>query len=180
MSDVVDITRSLIELDSQSRVGNVAIADFIAGLVDPMARDVERLEYTDSGGQHKVSVVVQIGEGEGGLALSSHMDPVPGLDWPGDPFVARTDGDRLYVTRPLTLLLSTDEETDTEGALRIARDSKILAAVRPDYCIVAEPTDLHVANAHKAAVTFIAETEGWAAHSSTGEGINANNRMIPF
>ena len=205
MPDVVDITRSLIGLDSQSRVGNVAIADFIAGLVGPMARDVERLEYTDSGGQHKVSLVVRIGEGEGGLALSSHMDTVPGLDWPGDPFEARTDGDRLYglgacdmkgplaatvvaaqayasleVTRPLTLLLSTDEETDTEGALRIARDSKILAFVRPDYCVVAEPTDLRVANAHKAAVTFIAETEGRAAHSSTGEGINANNRMIPF
>ena len=205
MNDVIDITQALVAIDSQSRVSNLDIAKFIVDIIQPVASKIERLEYTDPDGQCKVSLAVQIGDGKGGLALSSHMDTVPGIDWAGDPFEARVDGDRLYglgscdmkgplaativaaqtytslnVTKPLTLLLSSDEETDTQGALRIAEDSEILASVRPDYCIVAEPTDLLVVNAHKAAITFIAEAEGRAAHSSTGEGINANHMMIPF
>ena len=205
MDDVIGLTRKLISLDSQSQVSNAAIANFIAEFIGPSAAQVERIEYTDSGGQSKVSLVVQLGEGEGGLALSAHMDTVPGLDWPADPFEARTEGDRLHglgacdmkgplactliaarsyaaldASRPLTLLYSADEETDTEGARRIAQDSRTLASVRPEYCIVAEPTGLSVANAHKAAVTFSAEAKGVAAHSSIGEGTNANIQMIPF
>ena len=166
---------------------------------------MERIEYVDRNGVRKVSLVVQLGEGEGGLALSAHMDTVPGIGWQADPFRARQEGDRLYglgacdmkgplactivaahsyhaldATRPLTLLYSADEETDTEGAIRIMRESKLLASARPEYCVIAEPTDLRVANAHKAAVTFSATTEGRAAHSSTGEGTNANISMIPF
>jgi acetylornithine deacetylase len=204
-ADVVHISKRLIGLDSQTRVSNAAIADFISELISPVAAQIERIEYADAGGQSKVSLVAQLGEGEGGLALSAHMDTVPGLGWPTDPLEARTEGGRLYglgacdmkgplactliaaltyptldARRPLTLLYSSDEETDTEGARRIARDSRILASVRPEYCIVAEPTDLQVVNAHKAAVTFSATAKGRAAHSSTGEGINANNKMIPF
>ncbi len=202
--DVVDITSRLIGLDSQSHVSNVAVADYVAGLVGPVATRLERIEYTDGDGVNKVSLVAQFGEGEGGLALSSHMDTVPGIGWSEDPFQARVEGDRLYGlgacdmkgplaatlvaalsyagrgSKPLTLLLSADEETDTEGALRIVRESKILADVRPEVCVIGEPTDLKVANAHKAAITFRATAVGRAAHSSTGQGINANVAMIPF
>ena len=203
--DVVSITSRLIGLDSQSHVSNVAVADYVTELARPAATRMERIEYRDSNGVRKVSLVVQLGEGEGGLALSAHMDTVPGLGWPDDPFQARLEGDRLRglgacdmkgplactlvaalsyhaidAKRPLTLLYSADEETDTKGALRIVRESEILASARPEYCVIAEPTDLRVANAHKAAVTFRATTEGRAAHSSTGEGSNANIRMIPF
>jgi acetylornithine deacetylase len=203
--DVVDVASRLIGLDSQSHVSNVAVADYVVGLVGQAATRVERIEYADRAGLQKISIVAQFGEGRGGLALSSHMDTVPGLGWSSDPFQATAEGDRLYglgacdmkgplaatlvaalaylgrgYTKPLTLLLSADEETDTEGALRIARESKILADVRPQYCVIAEPTDLRVANAHKAAVTFSATTTGRAAHSSTGQGVNANIRMIPF
>jgi len=200
----VDITSRLIGLDSQSHVSNVAVADYVAEVVGPAATCLERIEYVDRAGIQKISLVAQFGEGKGGLALSSHMDTVPGLGWSSDPFQARVEGDRLYGlgacdmkgpmaatlvaalsysgrgTKPLTLLLSADEETDTEGALRIARESQILADARPQYCVIAEPTDMKVANAHKAAVTFSATAEGRAAHSSTGLGVNANISMIPF
>ena len=205
MSEVVELTSELIRLDSQTPVSNAALAEFIAGLVGPFASEVEPIEYTDSGGQRKVSLVARIGEGEGGLALSAHLDTVPGVDWTADPFDPRVVGDRLYglgacdmkgplacvllaartypdlnAGKPLTLLLSTDEETDTEGARRIAGESSILASVRPEHCVIAEPTGLQVAYSHKAAITFTAEAEGRAAHSSTGEGVNANLKMIPF
>ena len=202
--DVVDVTSRLIGLDSQSHISNVAVADYVTGIVAPAATRLERIEYVDGAGIQKISIVAQFGGGQGGLALSSHMDTVPGLGWSVDPFHARVDGDRLYGlgacdmkgplaatlvaalsysgrgAKPLTLLLSADEETDTEGALRIARESKILADVGPQYCVIAEPTDMKVANAHKAAVTFSATAEGRAAHSSTGLGVNANISMIPF
>ena len=203
--DVVDTTSKLIGLDSQSHVSNISVADYIEGLVAPAATRLERIEYVDRVGVRKVSLVAQFGEGGGGLALSAHMDTVPGLGWCGDPFKAKIVGDRLYglgacdmkgplaatlvaafsyacrgAEKPLVLLLSADEETDTEGAIKIAKESKILADVGPEYCIIAEPTDLRVANAHKAAVTFSATTAGRAAHSSTGQGLNANISMIPF
>jgi acetylornithine deacetylase len=203
--DVVEITSKLIGLDSQSHVSNVGVADYIEGLVASAATRLERLEYVDRAGVRKVSLVVQLGEGRGGVALSSHMDTVPGIGWSRDPFEARIVADRLYglgacdmkgplagtlvaalsyfdrgLEKPLVLLLSADEETDTEGAIRIAQESKILADVGPEYCIVAEPTDLKVVNAHKAAITFSAVSEGRAAHSSTGLGVNANISMIPF
>lgn len=204
-SDVVRLTNELIRLDSQTPVSNAALAEFIVDFVDLFAGEVERIEYSDANGKRKVSLVVRFGEGEGGLALSAHLDTVPGTDWASDPFEPRIVGDRLYglgacdmkgplacmllaasvyselgVSKPLTLLLSTDEETDTEGARRIADESSVLASVKPEYCVIAEPTDLQVAYSHKAAITFTAETKGKAAHSSTGEGINANIKMVPF
>ena len=166
---------------------------------------MERIEYTDSGGLRKISLVAQIGDGVGGLALSAHMDTVPALEWSTDPFEARTQGRRLYglgacdmkgalactlvaarsypdmsAGKPLTLIYTTDEETDSEGARRVVQESKVLAAVRPEYGVVAEPTELGVVNGHKGDITFEATAEGKAAHSSSGRGVNANLKMIPF
>ena len=86
----------------------------------------------------------------------------------------------LAARKTLTLIYTTDEETDTEGARRIVEESQVLKSVGPEYCIVGEPTDLRVVNAHKAAITFSATSKGRAAHSSSGKGVNANIRMIPF
>ncbi len=205
MEDVEAIAGKLISLDSQSQVSNISIADFIEDLISPVATDIERIEYTDPGGRSKVSLVVQLGKGERGLALSGHMDTVPALEWPTEAFEPRIEDGRLYglgacdmkgplactlvaarsystlsASKPLTLLYTTDEETDTEGARRIVRESKLLASIRPEYAIIAEPTELRVVNAHKAAITFSATAEGKAAHSSSGRGLNANIKMVPF
>ena len=205
MDDVEAIAGKLISLDSRSQVSNVSIADFIAEYLDPVADRVERIEYTDLAGQRKVSLVAQVGKGVGGLALSAHMDTVPALDWPTDAFESRTEGGRLYglgavdmkgalactlvaarsyatlsASKPLTLVYTTDEEVDSEGARRIAEESKIVASVRPEYAIIGEPTELRVVNGHKADMTFTATARGKAAHSSSGEGANANLKMIPF
>ncbi len=46
--------------------------------------------------------------------------------------------------------------------------------------IIGEPTRLEVVHAHKGTYGIKAVARGKAAHSSTGEGENANLRMIPF
>ena len=205
MSEVAQLTSKLIGLNSQTSTSNTDLAQFITDFVQPFASEIEPIDYIDSNGNRKVSLVVRVGEGEGGLALSAHLDTVPGIGWDTDPFGPRIVEDRLYglgscdmkgplacillaarayttgqEAKPLTLLLSTDEEIDTEGARRIASESTILESVQPEYCVIAEPTSLEVAYSHKAAITFTGETHGKAAHSSTGEGINANIEMIPF
>ena len=65
--DVVSITSKLVGLDSQSHVSNVTIADYIAELIHPVATEMECIEYVDECGVNKVSLVVRLGEGEGGL-----------------------------------------------------------------------------------------------------------------
>ena len=205
MDDVDTLARKLIAIDSQSHVSNAPLAEFVSDVLTPFADEIERIEYTDLGGRHKVSLVARVGKGSGGLALSGHMDTVPGLGWDSDPFEARVEYGRMYglgavdmkgaiaatlvaaetyarlgTQAPLTLIYTTDEETDTQGALSIVDESEILRYVAPRYCIVAEPTNLQVVNAHKAAITFSATARGRAAHSSSGKGLNANIAMIPF
>ena len=205
MHDIESLTGKLISVDSQSHVSNVPLAEFVSEYLEPFADEIERVEYVDSGGCTKISLVARIGEGKEGLALSAHMDTVPGLGWDRDPFEAWVDQGRMYGLGavdmkgalaatliaaktyaslgpggPLTLIYTTDEETDTQGARRIVDESDILRSVGPRYCIIAEPTNLQVVNAHKAAITFSATARGRAAHSSSGKGVNANIAMIPF
>ena len=205
MHDVETLASKLISIDSQSHVSNVTLAEFVCAYLEPFADDIENIEYTDPDGRRKVSVVARVGEGSGGLALSAHMDTVPGLGWDRDPFEAWVEDGRMYglgavdmkgalaatliaartyaglgPSGPLTLIYTTDEETDTQGARRIVDESEVLRSVGPRYCIIAEPTNLRVVNAHKAAITFSATARGRAAHSSSGKGVNANIAMIPF
>ena len=203
--NVEDLARKLISIDSQSHVSNVTLAKFVRAYLEPFAGRIESIEYADPCGRRKVSLVALIGEGSGGLALSAHMDTVPGLGWDRDPFEAWVEKGRMYGLGavdmkgalaatliaakayaglgpgdPLTLIYTTDEETDTQGARRIVDASETLRSIGPRYCIIAEPTNLQVVNAHKAAITFRATARGRAAHSSSGKGLNANVAMIPF
>ncbi len=81
MDNVETLARKLISIDSQSHVSNTPLAEFVAEYLEPFANEIERIEYTDEGGRRKVSLVALVGKGTGGLALSAHMDTVPGLGW---------------------------------------------------------------------------------------------------
>ena len=78
MDDVETLASKLIAIDSQSHVSNVPLTEFVSDILTSFADEVERIEYTDLGGRHKVSLVARVGKGNGGLALSGHMDTVPG------------------------------------------------------------------------------------------------------
>ena len=123
MDDVETIARKLIAIDSQSHVSNAPLAEFISDILTPFAADIERIEYTDPGGRHKVSLVARIGRGSGGLALSGHMDTVPGLGWDADPFEARVEDGRMYGLGAVDMKASHCSDTGCRRGIRRHRDS---------------------------------------------------------
>jgi acetylornithine deacetylase len=141
--------------------------------------------------------------GPGGIAFSGHMDTVPDTGWQDDPWSARIDSDGvlhglgstdmkgpvaasiiaardLPAAVPITLLITTDEETTKQGARVIVERSALLRAVRPAGILVVEPTQLQPIRGHRSHILFTCVALGIQAHSSKGIGRNANWPLIPF
>ncbi len=93
----------------------------------------------------------------------------------------RLQRDRLPGAR-VVLALTVDEEHTFLGAQRLmlhkGSDLTDLCGARPDLAIVAEPTDLHIVNAHKGVARWLLSTKGVPCHSSRPNmGQNAIYRM---
>jgi acetylornithine deacetylase len=199
-NDVVSLARDLIALDSRSFVSNLAVADRVEAALTGF--DLERIDYTDDAGVAKRALVAHRGP-MGGIALSGHMDTVPDTGWQDDPWSARLDADgflhglgstdmkgpvaaAIVAARalpdgvPVTLLITTDEETTKQGARLIAQTSELVRKVKPHGIIVVEPTALIPVRGHRSHIAFTCVATGVQAHSSTGRGRNANWALIPF
>lgn len=140
--------------------------------------------------------------GEGGLALSGHVDVVPvnEEEWSQAPFGAELREDRVYgrgasdmrgpvasmlaaveeTTQPVQVVLTTDEETTLQG-VRALVDEGVLADA--DLIVVGEPTGLDVAAAGKGLVWARVQVEGARGHASTprggdGRGPSAPERLV--
>ena len=157
---VIALTADLVRLDSRSFVSNVPVAERLEAVLAGF--EVERLDYVDDAGVAKRCLVAHRGP-KGGLAFSGHMDTVPETGWQDDPWSARVDSDgvmhglgttdmkgpvaaavvavmALPASVPITLLLTTDEETTKQGARLIAQQSQLTRDVRP-----ADPVTLRAA-----------------------------------
>jgi acetylornithine deacetylase/succinyl-diaminopimelate desuccinylase-like protein len=130
------------------------------------------------------------------------MDTVPDTGWQEDPWSARLDDGIMHglgttdmkgpvaaaiiaartlpESVPITLLITTDEETTKQGARLIAQRSELVRRVKPVGIIVAEPTQLAPVRGHRSHIAFTCVATGVQAHSSTGRGRNANWELIPF
>jgi acetylornithine deacetylase len=197
---IAELTRDLVTLDSRSSVSNIPVAERI----EPELRgfEIERIDYTDDAGVPKRVLVAHRG-GPNGIAFSGHMDTVPDTGWRHDPWSARIDADGvlhglgstdmkgpvaaaiiaaagLPPTVPVTLLITTDEETTKQGARVIVERSALVRSVRPSGILVVEPTRLRPVRGHRSHIHFTCVAHGIQAHSSTGTGRNANWTLIPF
>ncbi len=197
---IAELTRDLVALDSRSSVSNRAVADRI----EPELRgfEIERIDYQDVAGVAKRVLVAHRG-GPGGIAFSGHMDTVPETGWQDDPWSARTDADgvlhglgstdmkgpvaaaivaarNLPDVIPVTLLITTDEETTKQGARVMAERSSLVRSVRPAGILVVEPTQMRPVRGHRSHILFTCIAQGVQAHSSKGIGRNANWALIPF
>jgi acetylornithine deacetylase len=199
-TDVITLARDLVSLDSRSFVSNLPVADRVEAALGGF--DIERLDYVDDSGVAKRALVAHRGPA-GGIALSGHMDTVPDTGWQEDPWSARLDADgtlhglgstdmkgpvaaiivaarSLPAAVPVTLLITTDEETTKQGARLIATKSELVRQTQPRGIIVAEPTGLAPVRGHRSHIAFTCVATGEQAHSSTGRGRHANWDLIPF
>ncbi len=150
------------------------------------------------------------GSDQGGLAYFCHTDVVPAVGWTGpdgDPFKAVVQHDRIYgrgscdmkgslvammaaasqisaaqQSAPLWIVCTADEELAFEGAKHLVAESDAyqqIVAAQP-VSIIGEPTRLSVVHAHKGITGFQIFSHGRAAHSSSADGINANEAMVPM
>lgn len=197
---ITELTRDLVMLDSRSFVSNMPVAERLEASLAGF--DVERLEYEDAAGVTKRVLVAHRG-GPGGIGFSGHMDTVPDTGWQNDPWSARIDADGVLMglgstdmkgpiaaaiaaarglpaAVPITLLLTTDEETTKQGARVIAERSALARRAGLRGILVVEPTRMRPVRGHRSHIAFTCVATGVQAHSSTGEGRNANWDLIPF
>lgn len=132
--------------------------------------------------------------------LSGHTDvvPVDGQKWDSDPFKPEIRDGLLYgrgtcdmkgfigaaltllpeiqqtkLAKPLHLALSFDEEVGCVGA-PLMIEELVKRGVKPEGCIVGEPTSMRPIVAHKGINAYQCCVRGQAAHSSlTPRGLNA-------
>ena len=72
------LAADLVAIDSRSQVSNIAVAERIEAALAGF--EIERLDYLDENLVPKRALVAHRG-GQGGLALSGHMDTVPDTGW---------------------------------------------------------------------------------------------------
>ena len=200
MDELARLTADLVAIDSvnpslvDGAAGERQIAHFVAAWMQSAGLEVERLEPV--GGRPSV---VGIARGSGGgrsLMLNAHLDTV-GVAGMEAPFAPRVEGGRLYGRGALDMKGSlaaamlagreaaglglrgdvvvaavADEEAGSVGT------EAVLERLRTDAAIVAEPTWLKLAIAHRGFVGFEITVAGRAAHGSRPDrGLDAIVRM---
>ena len=191
----------LVSIDTTSRRPNSELIELVR---DSLAeRGIASTLTHDARGQWAnlfATIPAHGGETNGGVVLSGHTDvvPVDGQDWSSDPFKPEVRDARLYgrgtcdmkgfigaalalvpemqaarLAKPIHLALSFDEEIGCAGAPYMIADLQ-RRGLKPDGCIVGEPTSMRPIVAHKGINAYRCCVRGHAAHSSlTPNGLNA-------
>lgn len=196
--NTVDILRALIAQPTLSRQPNIALLDYVEGILHPLGVKVERFMH-ESGTRGNLWATIGP-DVAGGIVLSGHTDvvPVAGQNWTTDPFTL-TEKDGLLYGRgtadmkgfvaaaihaailasqrelrvPLHLALSYDEEIGCMG-VRSMIEGLATRDNRPAACIVGEPTAMQIATGHKGKIAARATCHGCAGHSALApEALNA-------
>jgi acetylornithine deacetylase len=198
--ELAQLTAALVRIESVNPslvaggAGEVEIAAFVAAWLERAGLEVEVLEPAPGRPS-----VVGVARGSGGgrsLMLNAHLDTV-GVAGMEAPFSPRVEDGRLYGRGALDMKasLAAIMLVGRESARLGLRGDVIVAAVadeeagsvgteavldryRADAAIVAEPTWLELAIAHRGFVGVEVEVAGRAAHGSLPErGIDAIVRM---
>jgi acetylornithine deacetylase/succinyl-diaminopimelate desuccinylase-like protein len=199
-ADVAALARDLVQMDSRTRLSNIAIAERVEAALPGC--EIERIDFADAAGTAKRALVANRG-GPGGVAFSGHMDTVPETGWQEDPWSGRIDADGVLHGLgstdmkgplaaaivaanglpdgiPVSLLITTDEETTKQGAREIAARSELARRAKLRGIVVVEPTRMLPVRGHRSHIVYSAVATGVQAHSSTGRGRNANWALLPF
>jgi acetylornithine deacetylase len=196
--DARALIERLVAFDTTSRNSNLALIEFVR---DYLAGFGVHSDLIHDEAATKANLFATIGpEGTGGIVLSGHTDvvPVDGQTWSSDPFHLLERDGRLYgrgacdmkgflalvlarvpefverrLTKPIHLAFSYDEEVGCLGVPRLLAEIA-RRNIRPECCIIGEPTEMRVVSAHKGKLTMRCCVKGRACHSAhTDAGVNA-------
>ncbi|WP_404433873.1 M20/M25/M40 family metallo-hydrolase [Microbacterium lacus] len=202
-TQAVDLTTALVAIDSvnpgltEGAAGEAELAAFIGARLEASGFIVRTL--VDTTDHRRVSVIAEYTGTRSGrtIVLNGHLDTV-GVEGMPDPFSARIEGDRLYgrgtsdmkggvaglivaaehlaatdAPGKVIVALVADEEDASLGAEAVIADLSA-RSMRPNLCLIAEPTWLDLAIAHRGYSVVEVTLHGRAAHSSQpGEGVDA-------
>lgn len=186
----LDYLEKLLSFDTTSAHSNSELITWVQSELLAMGAVVKIIPNEDGS---KANLFATLGPKDiGGVMLSGHTDvvPVTGQDWTVPAFsMTRRDGkvfgrgttdmkgfiaSMMTAAReasvqnlktPLHLALSYDEEVGCIG-VRSMIDMLNNAPIRPQMCIVGEPTGLLVATGHKGKIAARAKCIGCAGHSA--------------
>jgi acetylornithine deacetylase len=186
----LDYLEKLLSFDTTSAHSNSELITWVQSELLAMGAIVKIIPNEDGS---KANLFATLGpKDSGGVMLSGHTDvvPVTGQDWTVPAFsMTRRDGkvfgrgttdmkgfiaSMMAAAReasvqnlktPLHLALSYDEEVGCIG-VRSMIDMLNNAPIRPQMCIVGEPTGLLVATGHKGKIAARAKCIGCAGHSA--------------
>jgi acetylornithine deacetylase len=196
---IVELASRLVAIDSVNPAlvpggaGEREAAAFVADWCAERGLDVEIV------GDERPSVIARRRGSGGGrsLLLNGHLDTV-GVAGMTAPFEPRVEDGRLYGRGSYDMkgalavvLVAAAEATGLRGDVLVTAvadeelasvgTEAVLERVRADAAIVAEPTELDVAVAHRGFVGFEIETAGVAAHGSRPDlGEDAIVKMGPI
>ncbi len=186
-------TSSISSTDPSWDQGNEKVIEKLSLWLSGLGFSVETVAVAP--GKH--NLIAKLGSGEGGLLLSGHSDTVPFDEgrWNFNPHALTEADNRFYglgtadmkgffafiieavqkidftkQKKPLYILATCDEETTMLGARHFSSDTPI----KPDYCIIGEPTQLVPVYAHKGHMANAIRVTGKSGHSSNPAlGVNA-------
>ena len=190
---------SISSLDPSWDHSNKAVIELLADWLEQLDFDVEIQPLTSN--PSKFNLLAKRGHGSGGLLLSGHTDTVPydQQRWQFDPFKLTEKDNRWYglgsidmkgffafiieelkqlpaqyQTKPIMILATADEETTMAGARQVDQFTNL----KPDFCVIGEPTEMQPIRAHKGHITESIKVIGRTGHSSDPSlGLNAIDVM---
>jgi len=200
-----EILEKLISFPTISRSPNIELIKWASNLLASFGVKTTILQNEDGS---RANLFATTGEEEhGGIMLSGHTDVVPteGQDWQTDPFkLTKLDG-KLFgrgtadmkgfcasaikvlcdasnkkLKTPIHLALSFDEEIGCIG-VRSLIDMLKESPIKPQMCIVGEPTLLAVASGHKGKIALRTTCKGVEGHSALAPlALNALHLGVDF
>ena len=197
-SKAIELLKALVGFDTTSYNSNLNLIDFIQSYL--LSYGVESTLIHDESGK-KANLYATIGRTDvGGVMLSGHTDvvPVEGQEWNSDPFSLKEFDGNLYgrgsadmkgfialvlsripemvsseLKQPIHLAFSYDEEIGCVGVQRML-DLLEHQPIKPNCCIIGEPTSMEVVIGHKGKHASRVKVKGHACHSGQSPfGVNA-------
>jgi acetylornithine deacetylase len=195
------LIKDLIRFDTTSSNSNLRLIEHVANRLDGTGATVT-LTHNADGTKANLIATVGPQDAAGGIILSGHTDTVPveGQNWSTTPYeVSEQDGklfargsvdmkgfnalalsqlidtaeNQSQLQRPLSVLLTYDEEIGCFGAQDLVRDHAHLLG-QPELILVGEPTELKPIISHKGIHCFEVTVQGLGAHSSNpANGVSA-------